>query len=258
VALSFGAAKEEDVLALISKKNYAKAIEVLKKGKADPRAKMQLADVLVMAGKPREAVAVLSPLADEYAREGFAAKAVAVLKKIQKIDPTRHDVEQKLASLIQEKQRAATISLPTVSPSLGGLPEMGIEEIGMEPPNLEMGMEAGPELSFATPPAIPQPEPAPVPPAPVAPVAPAPTPLPVAALPPLVLESEPLVLDAVAAPEVPPAGVAPLPTAPSAAKPTPALVDTDFFTEEDLRLDEPEAETVAAPFAPALNGHRRQ
>ena len=59
MALGFGAKGEEDVIALISKKNYAKAIEVLKKGKADPRAKMQLADVLVLAGKGREAVAVL-------------------------------------------------------------------------------------------------------------------------------------------------------------------------------------------------------
>ena len=32
-------------------------------------------------------MAILTPLADEFAREGFAAKAVAVLKKIQKIDP---------------------------------------------------------------------------------------------------------------------------------------------------------------------------
>ena len=146
MVLSFGSAKEQDVLTLIAKKNYAKAIEVLKRGKADPRAKMQLADVLVMAGKSKEAVAVLAPLADEYAREGFAAKAVAVLKKIQKIDPSRRDVEQKLASLIQEKQRVATVSLPTVS-SRGGMPEIGIEEIGMEPAP-ELGMEAGPELGM--------------------------------------------------------------------------------------------------------------
>ena len=88
-------------------------------------------------------MAILAPLADEYAREGFAAKAVAVLKKIQKIDPSRRDTEQKLASLIQEKQRVATISLPTMSATGGGggLPEIGIEEIGMEPPP---GQDRGP------------------------------------------------------------------------------------------------------------------
>ena len=137
---------EEDVIALISKKNYAKAIEVLKKGKADPRAKMQLADVLVLAGKEREAVAVLVPLADEYAREGFAAKAVAVLKKIQKIDPTRRDTEQKLASLIQEKQRVATVSLPTMSAEAAACPRWASRRSGWSPrPAMDRGSSAGPE-----------------------------------------------------------------------------------------------------------------
>ena len=34
---------------------------------------------------------LLIPLADQFAREGFAAKAVSILKKIQKIDPGRRD-----------------------------------------------------------------------------------------------------------------------------------------------------------------------
>lgn len=260
MALSFGSSKDEDVLTLISKKNYAKAIEVLKKGKADPRAKMQLADVLVLAGKAREAVAILTPLADEYAREGFAAKAVAVLKKIQKIDPSRRDVEQKLASLIQEKQRVATVSLPTVSPSRGGLPEMGMEEIGMEPPSFDMGMGAGPELSLAAPAGAPQPEPAPPPRLPVASVVAAPTPPAVAPKAPVVeplplqLADEPFVLESVASPEPTLVPMAPAPPVPSPAvtptKPA-AVVDTDFFTEEDLRLTEPEAEVSAEPMIDA-------
>ena len=111
MVLGFGAAKADDVASLIAKKNYSKAIELIKtqiKGqKADPRLRMQLADVLIMAGKGREAAVVLEPLADEYAREGFAAKAISVLKKIQKADPSRRDVEGKLASLIEAKQRQA-------------------------------------------------------------------------------------------------------------------------------------------------------
>lgn len=135
MVLGFGASKTEDVASLIAKKNYSKAIELLKvqlKGqKPDPRLRMQLADVLIMAGKGREAAVVLEPLADEYAREGFAAKAISVLKKIQKADPSRRDVESKLASLIEAKQRQATVSLPGPS---AGMPEIGIEEIGFEPP----------------------------------------------------------------------------------------------------------------------------
>src|SRR5262245_52676942 len=146
--------KGEDVLTLIAKKNYAKAIEVLRAQmqgqKTDPRVRMQLADVLVLAGKSREAVVILQPLADEYAREGFAAKAVAVLKKIQKIDPGRRDVDSKLASLIQEKQKAAVVSLPASR----DLPEIGMEEIGIEVP-----MPARREESPFVPPPVPVPPP---------------------------------------------------------------------------------------------------
>ena len=73
-------------------------------------------------------MAILTPLADEFAREGFAAKAIAVLKKIQKIDPGLRDVEAKLANLIQDKQRVATVAPPPAAT----MPEFGMEEIGFE------------------------------------------------------------------------------------------------------------------------------
>ena len=130
--MAFGRARDEDVVSLISAKKYARAIEILKeqvkKKGASPSLRMQLADVLILAGKTAEAVTLLLPLADQYAREGFAAKAVSVLKKVQKVDPGRRDVEGRLARLIEEKQREAVV-LP-----LRHAPEIGIEEIGMEPP----------------------------------------------------------------------------------------------------------------------------
>jgi hypothetical protein len=177
MVLGFGAAKADDVASLIAKKNYSKAIELIKvqiKGqKADPRLRMQLADVLIMAGKGREAAVVLEPLADEYAREGFAAKAISVLKKIQKADPNRRDIEGKLASLIEAKQRQATVSLPGPASSM---PEFGMEEIGFEPPTSgpiavpvepmarvtpepEIGFGAGPEVGMEMEVAAPEPPP---------------------------------------------------------------------------------------------------
>jgi hypothetical protein len=131
MALTFGS-KPEDVMSLIGRKNYAKAIEVLRAqieaDRHDPRLRLQLGDVLASAGKGREAVGILAPLAEEFARDGFAAKAIAVLKKIQKIDPGRRDVEARLASLIQDKQRVAVAASP------GTLCEIGMEEIGLEFP----------------------------------------------------------------------------------------------------------------------------
>jgi hypothetical protein len=130
-----GEGRDADIPSLINKKQYAKAIELLKAqlsgGRPDDRSRLQLADVLVLAGKSREAVQVLSLLADEYAKDGFAAKAISVLKRIEKIEPGRRDVAQKLASLIESKQRQATVASP--APSL----EIGMEEIGFEAPGVE-------------------------------------------------------------------------------------------------------------------------
>lgn len=165
MALKLGQARGEDVADLIAKKQYAKAIDIIKEQlktqRNDPRIRLQLGDVLVMANRPAEAVAVLIPLADDYARDGFAAKAVAVYKRIQKIDPSRRDVESRLASLIEEKQRHATVPLASAPPRV----EFGFEEIQ---PGLELGIEPiedgpGMELDVAAPPApIARPAPAPV------------------------------------------------------------------------------------------------
>ena len=72
-----------------------KAIEVLEahfgQSRWDPRMRLRLADVLLKAGKYQDAVPVLIGLADDLARAGFPEKAIAVLKKIEKIQ--RRDVE---------------------------------------------------------------------------------------------------------------------------------------------------------------------
>jgi Cyclic nucleotide-binding domain/Tetratricopeptide repeat len=167
MALGFGKGKEEDVVSLIAAKKYARAIEVLKaqlqKKGANPSLRMQLADVLILADKKNEAVGLLIPLADQFAREGFAAKAVSVLKKIQKVDPGRRDVEERLARQIEEKQREAT-GLP-LSRQGGSAPLGGFEE----GPSLEIGMEPMAPVSASVP--LSEPEPAPVPQPPPAPPA---------------------------------------------------------------------------------------
>jgi Cyclic nucleotide-binding domain len=163
MVLRFGQSKAEDVATLIARKNYSKAIEVireqLKTQRADARLRLQLGDVLALAGRDKDAVQVLAPLADEFAREGFAAKAVAILKKIQKLDPGRRDVDAKLAALIEQKQRHATVVLPLVPPPPArGSFEIGMEEIGVEPLAAEpvsVDVEATPAAPTLASPSVP-------------------------------------------------------------------------------------------------------
>ena len=267
-----GGDKSEDVSTLIAKKNYTKAIEVireqLQKQRNDPRLRLQLADVLVSAGKGREAVTILLPLADEFAKEGFAAKAISVLKKIQKLDPGRRDIDSRLANLIQEKQKQAVVIAP--APSAGAL-EIGMEEIGFEPPPRSAEPAPRPTLPPPPPPA-PPPEPprAVAPPvrAPAPPPAPAPSPAPprpAAAAPPArpaprapTPSPEPE-LELEATPELDLSGGDSAPTAP-AHGPVPAAagefdlgLDSAAPAEEaplDLALEPMPAEPAPAPAAP--------
>jgi hypothetical protein len=131
MVLGFGGGA--DINTLIVKKNYGKAIELLREQiiarKNDVRLRMQLADVLVLASRGKEAVPILLPIADEYARDGFAARAIAIFKKIEKIEPGRSDVEASLATLIKQSQPSAPrLSRPG---SADETLEIGIEELGM-------------------------------------------------------------------------------------------------------------------------------
>lgn len=118
----------KDADALIARGKYKQAIEALREllGKhgADPRLRMKLADVLVLSGRQREAVPVLLDLADEFAAEGQAAKSIALLKKVQRIDPGRADVEGKLADVLQAKERRTR-----------GWDPQGEQAVGQEPPS---------------------------------------------------------------------------------------------------------------------------
>jgi hypothetical protein len=138
---------------LIARKKYAQAIEILraehKRGAADARVRLQLADVLVLAGKSKEAVPILVGLADEFAKDGFAAKAISVLKKVLKIDPTRADADVQLAALIKQKQRDAP---PTLRPAAPELDEIGIAAAVTSTPAAPALTQAAPAANAAPPP----------------------------------------------------------------------------------------------------------
>ena len=100
---------EDDVGILINRKKYRKAVKVLRQQLADRpdniHLRQRLADVLVLAGDGDGALGILDRMVDEFAEDGFDAKAIAVLKKMQRIDPDRREIEQKLTGLITRRDR---------------------------------------------------------------------------------------------------------------------------------------------------------
>ena len=121
---------EATVPELIQRKKYDKAERLLRKefeaGRRDVELRLQLADVVALAGRGAEALPIYSGLADELGRAGHAARAIAVLKKMERIDPGRGDVAQRLAALIGDHGEAAG-QVPAPPPAVEAAVESAVE-----------------------------------------------------------------------------------------------------------------------------------
>lgn len=99
---------------LVARKQYEQAIELAHaqmQGRApSPLVRLQWADVLVKAGRGAEAVPVLIALADEFAADGYVARAIAVLKRVDSVAPEREGVSARLALLVERQHRLAAAS----------------------------------------------------------------------------------------------------------------------------------------------------
>ncbi|MBW3563259.1 MAG: tetratricopeptide repeat protein [Acidobacteria bacterium] len=88
---------------LVSKGKIEEAIGqyemILKDSPSDVNTLNRVGDLWVRANKTQEAVNVFSRIAEHYSRDGFFLKAIAIFKKINKLDPSRLDVYEKLAEL---------------------------------------------------------------------------------------------------------------------------------------------------------------
>lgn len=146
----FSRTKEASLDDLVARKSYGKAIALIRAGlqkrKKDRRLRLKLVDVLVLAGKTREAVEILNGLADDLALAGFAAQSIAVLKRIQSLLPGSAEIEEKLAYMIRQESRPAPDpwSMRRQAAPAAPMPELGMEEIGAE----DIGMEP-PEATAA-------------------------------------------------------------------------------------------------------------
>src|SRR5438876_9409224 len=63
----------------------------------------KLGDLCVRAGKNQDGIRYFLRIADFYASDGFFLKAIAMYKKISKLDPSNMDSLQKLAELYQKQ-----------------------------------------------------------------------------------------------------------------------------------------------------------
>lgn len=72
---------------------------ILKDSPNDVNTLNRVGDLWVRANKAKEAVSVFIRIAEHYSRDGFFLKAIAIFKKINKLDPSRLDVYEKLAEL---------------------------------------------------------------------------------------------------------------------------------------------------------------
>jgi hypothetical protein len=105
----FNLGGSDDVEQLIAKGKYARAAKLLSEqidaGHRDPRTRLRFADVLVMENRGYEALPILFELADEYAAEGQGAKAIAILKKIQRLNPGDRQAAARLAQVIKSGKK---------------------------------------------------------------------------------------------------------------------------------------------------------
>ena len=132
---------------LVRRKHYGKAIELIKgelhKRRKDRGLRLKLADVLAAAGRRDEAAGLMHGLADELALAGFAAQSIALLKRVQALQPGKAEVEEKLAYLITQQSRPAPdpwkVARREPSGAHRSVPEFGMEEIGDDLPEMEAG-----------------------------------------------------------------------------------------------------------------------
>ncbi len=153
----------KEIQSCLQKRDYKGAAawftQLLEKDRKNTKIRLRYADTLVLAGSKKEAVKQYRKVADELAEAGFMIRAIAVSKKIIKLDPSQADLHQKLAAMNQEQSGGA---LPLQAP--GPLHDMTspVEEhptIDMEPIDSdEIGMEV-----ISAPPTMPDPPAAPEP-----------------------------------------------------------------------------------------------
>lgn len=79
-------------------------LKVLDETPADINILNKVGDLNVRLGKNEDSIPFFLRIAEHYARDGFYVRAIAMYKKINKLDPSRLDIYEKLAELYVKQQ----------------------------------------------------------------------------------------------------------------------------------------------------------
>ncbi len=94
----------------ILRRDYGAALEAIaeeiKKRPESFNLLLRQAEILGLAGDRDKAIAVYRELAEHSAQQGFYARAIAVINKVLRLDPTREEFTKELAAFIAAKQEA--------------------------------------------------------------------------------------------------------------------------------------------------------
>jgi CRP-like cAMP-binding protein len=110
-------AEAAGIAELVSRRKWTEAVDALRglllAGRAPSvQGRLQLADLMVSAGREKESLPILLGLADELVSARSLAKAVAVLKRVDRIQPGREDVQRRLAEVVRMQAELAPEHTP--------------------------------------------------------------------------------------------------------------------------------------------------
>ncbi len=104
-----------DIDRLVARGKLERAIELLeeqlREAPESVGCRQQLGDILGRAGHKQRAIAVLAPLIDAFATDGFTAKAIAVIKKLERLDPKRVDTGHLIAKVRRQAEPSEPVPL---------------------------------------------------------------------------------------------------------------------------------------------------
>ena len=79
-------------------------VKVLEETPADINILNKVGDLYVRLGRNDESIPFFLRIAEHYGKDGFYVRAIAMYKKINKLDPARLDIYEKLAELYVKQQ----------------------------------------------------------------------------------------------------------------------------------------------------------